>query len=106
MAKIIHSDLAPSGAVKYSFAGAEFEIGGKRKSFESDDPAVISEANLHPWLSVEAPKAKPEAPAEPEVEEDHLAVEAGKDQKKAVTTGDGEIAETLAADNTDKKDKN
>lgn len=53
MAKIVQSETAPSEAVRYSFAGAEFELEGGDASFETDDPAVLSNAEAHPWLRVE-----------------------------------------------------
>lgn len=53
MARIVSSGAAPNEAVRYSFAGAEFELDGKNASFESDDPAVLGNAEAHPWLKVE-----------------------------------------------------
>lgn len=53
MAKIVHSDAAPSEAVHYSFAGIEFDLGGRKKTFETDDDIVLSNAETHPWLKVE-----------------------------------------------------
>lgn len=58
MAKIVHSEAAPSEAVHYSFAGVEFDLGGRRKGFESDDPAVLANAEAHPWLSVQRPEVE------------------------------------------------
>jgi hypothetical protein len=57
MAKIVHSDAAPAEAVHYSFAGVEFDLGGSNKAFETDDPSVISNARVNPWLSVEVDPA-------------------------------------------------
>lgn len=134
MAKIVHSEAAPSEAVHYSFAGVEFDLGGKSQAFETTDPVVLSNAEAHPWLAVERDEADlvrgeyrdtldpkddvlsavnsvandPEAAraaSAPVVEViAPLAVDAGKDQDKPVKTG--RVAETLAADNSDKKDKN
>lgn len=53
MASIVHSELAPEGAVHYSLANEEFDLGDGSDSFETDDRAVISNANAHPWLDVE-----------------------------------------------------
>lgn len=53
MAKIVHSEAAPSEAVHYSFAGVEFDLGGRKKAFETDDPNIIGNAEAHPWLTVE-----------------------------------------------------
>lgn len=55
MAKITLSDLAPSEAVHFSFAEGDFTLGGKSdaKSYESDDRALLSNAEAHPWLQVE-----------------------------------------------------
>lgn len=52
MAKIVQSDTAPSESVRYSLAGVDFELEGEG-SFESNDPAVLSNAEAHPWLDVE-----------------------------------------------------
>lgn len=57
--KITASDLAPAEAVHYTFAGVEFDIGGSgRKTFETNDPTVVSNAESHPWLQVEYPKVE------------------------------------------------
>lgn len=109
MAKIVHSDLAPAEVVHYSLAGAEFDLGGRKKAFETDDREVISDARVHPWLSVEADASNAPAADDAPVEETQpVAIDAGLDQTKSVTTD--EVAETLAADETsktsNKKDKN
>jgi len=52
-ATISHSDLAPDEQVHYSFAAAEFDLGGKQKPHYTDVLSVITEAQAHPWLSVE-----------------------------------------------------
>lgn len=58
MARILHSDDAPSEAVHYSFAGVEFDLGGSNKgSFETDDPIALLNAESHPWLKVEREEA-------------------------------------------------
>jgi hypothetical protein len=126
MAKIVHDEAAPSEAVHYSFAGAEFDLEGAEASFETSDPAVISNAEAHPWLRVEREEAElvrgeytgflaPEDDAlsavnsvanDPEAvraELDRrdadfqpLAVEAGLDQDEEVI--EGGVSVTLAAD--------
>lgn len=53
MAKIVHSEAAPSEAVHYSLAGVEFDLGGRKRAFETNDPTVIGNAEAHPWLKVE-----------------------------------------------------
>lgn len=53
MAKIVHSEAAPAGEVSYSLGIAEFKLGGKNPSFSTSDYTVISDALVHPWLSVE-----------------------------------------------------
>lgn len=54
MAKIVLSDQAPSEKVHFSLADADFDLGGNAKqSFETDEPAVIANANSHPWLEVD-----------------------------------------------------
>lgn len=54
MAKIVHSSLAPSEAVTYSLGNTSFEIDGSKKTaaYETDDPTVLSDARVHPWLDV------------------------------------------------------
>ena len=126
MAKIVHSDAAPSEKVRYSFAGVDFEIGGKSASFESNDPAVLSNAETHPWLKVERdageivhgeyrgfldpkddalsavnsvandPEAARAALPSNEDEPQPAAIEAGRDQEKKAVVGG--VSETLAAD--------
>lgn len=59
MAKITHSDLAPSEVVHYDLAGVEFELGGSGKSsYETDDRRVLGNAQIHPWLVVEYDKVE------------------------------------------------
>jgi hypothetical protein len=53
MAKIVHSEVAPSEAVKYDLAGTKFELGNGEDSFETTDPTVLSNARQHPWLAIE-----------------------------------------------------
>lgn len=57
MAKILHSETAPSGTVRYSLANTEFELNG-RKSYETIDAAVLTDAEAHPWLRVEYPEVE------------------------------------------------
>jgi hypothetical protein len=137
MAKIVHSDAAPSESVHYVFAGVEFDLGGRKKVYETDDAEALANAEAHPWLTVEYEEVEQVQGAYIEQlkpEEDHLslkgrainpndpdearkaeaakrgedispvAIDAGEDQTEVVTT-DG-VAETLAADTSDKKDKN
>lgn len=52
MGKITLSELAPAEAVHFSFAGVEFDLSGN-KNFISEDDAVLSDAQAHPWLNVE-----------------------------------------------------
>ena len=56
MAKIVHSTAAPKEPVHYSFDGVEFDLGGSKRGFESDDPHVLATAEAHPWLKVDRPK--------------------------------------------------
>jgi hypothetical protein len=51
MAKIVLSDLAPAEQVHFSFSGVEFDLSGK-KTYESDDSSVLTNAEVHPWLDV------------------------------------------------------
>lgn len=130
MAKIVHSEAAPSEAVHYTFAGAEFDLSGK-KSYSTTDPDVIGAASAHPWLTVvldneqgvepqyvdqidpkddplsavnsvgnDTDKALAFEATKRDDEAPLVAIDAGATQTEAVTTG--EVAETLAADPTAK----
>jgi hypothetical protein len=129
MAKIVHSAAAPAEPVRYSLGNAEFELSGRTKSYETNDPTVLANAESHPWLEVQRDKVElvrgayaqslrpeddhlsainskandPEAvKAAQQAEEDFtpVAIEAGLNQTDKVIN-DG-IAETLAADPTSK----
>lgn len=139
MAKIVPSDNAPSETVHYSFAGVEFDLGGSgkgsKRAYETDDPAVLGNANTHPWLTVEYPvvepvsgayveQLKPEDDAlsavndsanDPEAVRAAEAAKAGTDADPvAIDAGldqdkverTGEVDETIAAANDDTEDKN
>lgn len=57
MARILHNDRAPDETVHYTFSGVEFDLGGSAKgSFETDNREVLSNAEVHPWLTVEYPE--------------------------------------------------
>jgi hypothetical protein len=62
MAKIVHSDTAPSEAVRYNLAGVEFELKGKRASYTTEERSVLENASAHPWLDVQFDA--PEQPVE------------------------------------------
>jgi hypothetical protein len=95
MAKITHSELAPAEKVVYTLANEQFELTAKG-TYESDDPIVLSNAEAHPWLSVEYPEVAPEDVADADVHVVGLAVEAGQDQKKVLFEDKTPV--TLAAD--------
>ncbi len=57
MATISPTDKAPADSVKYVFAGVEFELGGRRKKYDTTDPEILSNASTHPWLAVEYDKS-------------------------------------------------
>ena len=95
MAKITHSELAPAEKVVYTLANEQFELTAKG-THESDDPIVLSNAEAHPWLSVEHPEVAPDEVADDDVRVVGLAVEAGQDQKEALF--DDGTPVTLAAD--------
>lgn len=57
MPKIVSSDLAPAEKVHYDFGVASFDL-TEKGSFETTDPAVLAEAAVHPWLSVEYGKVE------------------------------------------------
>lgn len=53
--KIVLNDTAPSDeALHFSLGQAEFDLGGDADAaYETTDPAVLSDAETHPWLRVE-----------------------------------------------------
>lgn len=122
MAKISHSDAAPKDSVHYTLAAGEFDLGGKTKVFETDDQALIADAQVHPWLKVEFEGVNAEGDFAPQLDpkDDHLSfindnsndpeVAAAAEEAK-VKAADGvvenpvpAVAETTdAADNSDKK---
>ncbi len=59
MATISSNDSAPAEVVHYTFAGGDFKLGGRTKTYKTDDPALISEAYAHPWLTVEVDAVEP-----------------------------------------------
>ena len=132
MANIVPSELHPDEEVRYALsAGKPFKVapGG---SYSTDDRAVLTEAEAHPWLKVEADASlAPEASYRPDsvaakddvlsaendpsfdpkaIERDRakvldtepVAIDAGEDQGKVVETAG--VAETLAA--ADESDTN
>lgn len=132
MPKIVLSDAAPEGDLRFSLANAEIE----KLPYETSDPVVVANAESHPWLTVEYekveeladqsdpfPQTKPEDDVlgaansvandpdavRAEIERrkagasDPVAIDAGLDQSDVVVTASG-VAETVAADNaTDRK---
>lgn len=63
MARIVLSDLAPTGeSLHFSLANTDFDIGGSgkgtKKSYDTSDRAVLANAEVHPWLSVEYDEAE------------------------------------------------
>jgi hypothetical protein len=63
MAKIVLSDQAPSGeSIHFSIGGVDFDLGGSgkgtKKSYETTDRTVLSNAEATPWLSVEYDEAE------------------------------------------------
>lgn len=95
MAKITHSELAPAEKVVYTLANEQFELTAKG-SYESDDPIVLSNAEVHPWLSVEYPEVAPDEIADDDVRPVGTAIEAGQDQKEVLFADETPV--TLAAD--------
>jgi hypothetical protein len=59
MAQITTSDAAPSGELHFVFTQGEFDLKNKTDSYSTDDTDLISEANAHPWLEVDAAPAAP-----------------------------------------------
>ena len=130
MAKIVHSEAAPAESVHYTFAALPegFDLGGKSKGFETNDTALLAEAESHPWLKVERdpeeviggayvqqldPKDDPLSAAN-DVSRDPEAIKRDEDAKAEAWFGSptaidagldqekvvttGRVAETLAAD--------
>lgn len=65
MAKIVLNDTAPSGeVVGFSFGNEErFDLGGSaKKALETDNPVLIANALVHPWLDVIVPDGEASAP--------------------------------------------
>lgn len=137
MARILPSDNAPSEAVHYSLAGVSFDLGGSgkgtKKTYETTDPTVITNAEAHPWLTVERDEVEvvkgsyyePLAPEDDvlsavnsrandpdavrEAEEAKVAAVEDPTAINAALDQDkpvetGGVNETLAADNADDKD--
>lgn len=131
MATISPNDSAPAESVHYIFAGVEFDLGGRKKTYETDDPSVIENARAHPWLTVKVPEAEVVAgayvdqiaPADDPMSRlndkanDPEAARAAEDAKRdaddnpvgidagldqKVVETEGPVAQTLAADSTSK----
>jgi hypothetical protein len=134
MATIKTSDLAPKEKIKFSLVNDTFDL-TPSGTYETNDPAVLANALMHPWLVVDYGKQAAEDPGDlhdsvpydkdvlsaatseafdpKAIERDRrtkedlplLAVDAGLDQNEPETVG--EVAVTLAADDTtpDKKKK-
>lgn len=58
MPTISHSDLAPDEPVRYLLGQAEFQLDGRTKNYETDDPDVVLNAESHPWLVVTYPEVE------------------------------------------------
>lgn len=58
MAKIVKTDSAPSEVVHYTFAAGEFDLGGRVKFYETDNPSLIESARAHDDLRVEVEAIK------------------------------------------------
>lgn len=121
--KIVPSDAAPNESVRFELAGVDFSLGGRKKTYETDDTAVIANAEAHPWLTVVreaseivrgnyteslAPEDDPLSAvndksndpdaanaAEAAKNTDLVAIEAGLDQDKNINVGP--VAETISA---------
>lgn len=66
MATITLSDLAPKEEIHFVFGDADFTLGGKNSSYETDSPQVVSNAAAHEWLAVSVP----EGTSDPRPEDD------------------------------------
>lgn len=105
MAKIVSSDLAPSGEVRYSLgSGASFTLGGKNASYECDDPQVLARAAANSWLKVEHDKRAAVQPVFRDVSVDPKddVLSAQSDVAKSVNDPDAikAIEDAKAADTT------
>jgi hypothetical protein len=58
MPTISHSELAPDEPVRYSLGQAEFQLDGRTKNYETNDPDVLLNAESHPWLVVTYPEVE------------------------------------------------
>lgn len=107
MATLSLSDAAPKvdGDIGFALANVNFSL-GSGGTYDTEDPAVISAATVHPFLKVEQP-----APVEQEVEAtdendphqnpaaDHLSVYATPEVKAAADEADAAIQEAAFPDN-------
>ena len=128
MAKIVLSDDAPKGNLRFSLGNAEIE----KVPVETNDSVLISNAEAHPWLAVEYDKVEElsevagtlQLPPEDDalsaqnsvannpdevrkelarrtgVESDPTAIDAGLPQSKPIETDAG-VDLTIAADRAD-----
>ena len=125
MPKIVLSDDAPEGDLRFSLGNEEID----EVPYETNDPTVLANAEVHPWLAVEreeveelselaaqhlqvAPEddvlsAQNSIANDPDEvrkalakdhESDPVAIESGLDQGDVVETDSG-VAETVAAAN-------
>lgn len=96
MAKITASELHPAETVIHALANVDFKLTAKG-TYETDDPIVLSNAESHPWLTVEYDAAEPqEVDADTDVKPVGTAIDAGENQNESLFAD--RIPVTLAAD--------
>lgn len=109
MATISLSDAAPKvdGDFGFALANVNFDLGAGG-SYDTDDPAVLSAAEVHPFLKVEFPEPTEEEKAEYDPNDphqnpvaDHLSVYASPEVKQAADEADAAIQEAAFPENPD-----
>jgi len=96
MAKISPSELHPAETIVHTLANEQFKLTAKG-TYETDDPIVISNAEVHPWLNVEYDAVEPdEVDADTDVKPVGTAIDAGENQNEVLYAD--KVPVTLAAD--------
>lgn len=106
MATIKRAQDAPEDLTHFSLGQADFDLEGADASYETDDPSVIADANVNPFLTVEQEVAAPEEqpderdPNDPHVNPaaDHLSIWASQEAKDAAAANDAAIAKAAGVD--------
>lgn len=106
MARITKDSAAPSDAEHFSLGNVEFDLKRKNSVYETNDPAVLANARVHPYLVVEEDVAAPDAavavtdPLDPHrnPQADHLASEASPAAVAAAEQNEAAIRKAVGLD--------